>query len=766
MMTIDLLANLNPQQLAAVTAPDGAILVLAGPGSGKTGVLTRRIAYLIRERGVRPWHIMAVTFTNKAAAEMRHRVQNYVPGDMGMGFQIGTFHSTCARILRTEFEYTPYKKDFVIYDTDDQISTITRVLEDLDIDKKKNSPRAILAAISHAKNEMILPEQYSGNDYFTEIVSRVYPLYQRYLVNANALDFDDLLVQMVLAMQNSQTLREKYQMRYPYVLVDEFQDTNSVQYQLVQLFGAPQNNIFAVGDEDQSIYAFRGADYRNVLRFRHDYPNAQVILLEQNYRSTQIVLDVARAVIDRNQNRTVKQLFTDKKGGEKVNIYEAYDDEYEARFVSDQIAYLRSRGYKYSDMAVMYRTNGQSRALEDRFIHQTTPYTLVGDVSFYKRREIKDLLGYLRVIHNPEDRVSLERIINIPKRGIGEKSVADFYRWLEIHQLTAEEGLFKLQNGEAVALAPRIAKSMTEFALQLFKWRDMVETGYLVQLFDTIVSDLKYRVYLREISETEPEAQTREENLEVLRISMRQADDDQKPLSEVVADAVLMQEAAETVESSNSDKVTLLTLHAAKGLEFPVVFITGLEQGILPHQRSIENPDDIEEERRLFYVGITRAKERLYISYAFRRFTYNGSTSNDKSRFLMDIPLELVDSPPASLVSESHFNRQAQMTRWESPRSSGLNRLNSDLAKQKAQESANNPVKPSGLAGKIVPFPSTSKPTQYRTGMDVHHAIFGKGKVIESKWQDGEELVTVAFSDKRYGLKSLLSSFANFTILK
>jgi DNA helicase II / ATP-dependent DNA helicase PcrA len=767
-MTVDLLHNLNPQQYAAVTATTGPVLVLAGPGSGKTGVLTRRIAFLIREMNVKPWHIMAVTFTNKAANEMRQRVMQYLDDEKLMGFQIGTFHATCARILRQEIDYTPYKKDFLIYDTDDQLAMVTQALQDLDLDIKKNSPRSVLAEISRAKNEMILPQQYMGTDYFTEVVSRVYPRYQHLMQHANAMDFDDLLMQMVLALQNSPMLREKYQRRYDFVLVDEFQDTNSVQYQLVQLFGAPQNNIFVVGDEDQSIYAFRGADYRNVLRFRHDYPASQVILLEQNYRSTQIVLDAARAVIDHNKNRTVKALFTNKIGGERITVYEAYDDEYEARYITEQIESLRGKGYRYGDMAIMYRTNGQSRALEDRLIYDSIPYTIVGDVSFYKRREIKDILGYLRLVNNIEDRVSFERVVNIPKRGIGEKSVKDFFVWLERDNLTIEAGLTRLVQGNPTPLATRTAKPMAEFAMLLFKWRDSYEDGKLLMLFDDIVADLRYRFYLRDISDNPGQAQEREDNLDVLRASMHRADEEEKPLAEVMSDAVLMQEATEAIPQA-ADRVTLLTLHAAKGLEFPIVFITGIEEGLLPHFRSLQELDGVEEERRLFYVGITRAEERLYLTYAFRRNLYTGGANHDKSHFLLDIPLNLIDNPPATLSAQGNEYRFSEITKWESKpaqasTTGGLGRLNADLQKAKQESFAPNPK----FAGKIVPFPGgvTSKPFTYKTGTSVFHDVFGQGMVIESAWDGGDEIVTIAFSDKRYGIKKIFVGMTNLRVLK
>jgi DNA helicase-2/ATP-dependent DNA helicase PcrA len=763
-MTTDLLANLNPQQQAAVTAPPGPVLVLAGPGSGKTGVLTRRIAFLIREMGVKPWHIMAVTFTNKAAAEMRRRVSQYVQDERLHGFQIGTFHSTCARILRQEADYTPYRRDFAIYDTDDQLNVVGQALQDLDLDAKKHSPRSILSEISRAKNEMILPQEYRGSDYFTEIVGRVYRRYQQLLEQSNALDFDDLLTQMVLALRGSAMLREQIQARYAFVLVDEFQDTNSVQYQLVQLIGAPQNNIFVVGDEDQSIYAFRGADYRNVLRFRRDYPAAQVILLEQNYRSTQIILDAARAVIDRNTNRTVKNLFTDRKGGPRLTVHEAYDDEYEARYVLEQIETLRLRDqYRYSDIAVIYRTNGQSRALEDAFIRNTIPYNIVGDVSFYKRREIKDVLAYMRLVNNPDDRVSFERIVNVPRRGIGEKSLRDFFNWLETQGYTLGAGLEHLRAGGDSPLSARLSRPLAEFATAFAQWQEKAQPGSLLALFDSIVGDIRYRFYLREIADTPQDAQNREDNLDALRATLQRADEAGMTLTDYVTESALMQDAAETRETGG-DRVTLMTLHAAKGLEFPAVFITGLEEGILPHFRSLEEEGGLEEERRLLYVGMTRARERLFLTYAFRRALYGSASSNDRSRFLLDIPTDLMDNPPATFGTDRGAMRYGEMTRWDSGQG-GLNRLKNDLARAAQGETSRHPH----IAGKIMPFPGAkpreNAPTRFRVGMKVFQEKFGQGKVIASKLEDGDEIVTVVFSAP-HGIKQLSAEYGRLTILE
>jgi DNA helicase II / ATP-dependent DNA helicase PcrA len=763
-MTTDLLSGLNQQQYAAVTAGEGPVLVLAGPGSGKTGVLTRRVVYLIQEMGVKPWHIMAVTFTNKAAGEMRHRIGNFL-GEKIPGLQIGTFHATCAKILRIEHESTDYKRDYTIYDTDDQLSAIQQAMSELQIDTKKFTPRRVLSAISHAKNEVILPQNYVGQDYFTEIVSRVYPQYQRILVDSNAMDFDDLLVQMVLLLRNNEVVRQRYQQQYSFVLVDEFQDTNTVQYQLVELIGKPQNNIFVVGDEDQSIYAFRGADFRNVMRFRQDYPEAKVILLEQNYRSTQIVLDVARAVIDKNINRTRKALFTEREGGALVTVHEAYNDEYEANYVMERIYDLMKREhYKLNDFAIMYRTNAQSRALETACRNHNLPYHLVGGVGFYQRLEIKDLMAYLRVVNNPDDKVSFARIVNVPKRGIGDKSLKDFHRWCSDASIPYSEGLDKLLTGEKTPLSARVASLFTTFAQQLRKWQEHLTENRLINLFDDIVADTGYTMHLHSVSEDNDQFEDRTQNMRELRGFLGTYEEEALTLSEFLQDQQLM-----TDEDRNTDDVsetiTLLTLHAAKGLEYPVVFITGLEEGLLPHSRSFDDPDGMEEERRLFYVGITRAKDRLFLSYAFRRSLYGGYNADTqiKSAFLFDIPENLLDSESANLGYSSEEYRYQQMTKWDSP-TIGLNRLSNDL---KQANKGTGHISDENVRGKIVPFPGSDagKPLRHKTGQKVQHSSFGRGTVIESKRKDGAEIVSVLFDNKKFGIKSLDAEFANLTIL-
>jgi len=749
--------GMNPQQAQAITAGDGPVLVLAGPGSGKTSVLTRRIAYLISEGHVPAHRMMAVTFTNKAAGEMRERVERLLD-DKLRGLQIGTFHATCARFLRMDAESIDYKQDYVIYDSDDQQRLIKAVMQRLNIDSKKFNPRAVLGSISKAKNEIILPQDYPAMDYFSEVVKRVYEAYQVALRSANAMDFDDLLLNMVLLLRHNEVVRQKYQSRFHYVLVDEFQDTNKVQYELVKYFAAPQNNVFVVGDEDQAIYAFRGADYRNVLRFRDSYPDPTVILLEQNYRSTQTILDVARAVIDHNVNRTPKALHTDKGKGDLINLYEAYDERYEAEYVLDQIHQLRmDEGYDYKDFAVMYRTNAQSRAMEQAFINASVPYTLVGGVGFYKRREVKDMLAYLRVVQNPDDNVSLDRIINVPKRSIGKKSWQSFQDWVRQAGITNAEAFERLLDGDPAGLSNSVRKKFTEFAQLLHEWRDIAETGNLLTLFDNITASLGYYLYLDDISKSPEETVDRADNVRELRGLLMYATEYEQPLHEFLAEQSLVADV-DSLKDDN-DAVTLMTLHAAKGLEYPVVFVTGIETGILPHFRSLEELEGIDEERRLFYVGVTRAKEKLYLTYAFRRALYSGGgNKTEASEFLGTIPVHLLDGSPTTLANVRSSQNYADQFRWNSP-TPKESRLTRDLREQKVTRSNGD----SKLKDKIIPFPDgrPEKPaSKFSFGQRVYHPMFGEGKVMGVM----HDMVDVIFDNEPLP-KKILADADGFEIL-
>ncbi len=745
--------GMNRQQQQAITAGDGPVLVLAGPGSGKTAVLTRRIAWLIREHRVPHHRIMAVTFTNKAAGEMRSRVESLL-GEHLRGLQVSTFHSACARFLRREAESVGYRPDYVIYDSDDQVALVKTVLKNLGIDPKKYNPRAILAKISGAKNEMILPAAFRSFDYFGEIVKQVYAAYQAALREANAMDFDDLLLNMVLLLRENEHLRRAYQERFAYVLVDEFQDTNYVQYELVKLLAAPQNNVFVVGDEDQAIYAFRGADYRNVRRFQESYSGADVILLEQNYRSTQNILDVARAVIDLNRNRTPKALHTDLGPGEMVSVFEAYDERYEAETVLEQIHQLRSQlDLNYKDFAVMYRTNAQSRAMEQAFVNATVPYVLIGGVGFYKRREVKDLLAYLRLIHNPDDRVSFERIINVPARGIGKKSQEAFFNWVTRDGLTISDALNRLFYDDPVPMSTAAKKKFARFAEMLTQWQELAKRGDLLTMFDKITAQTRYYLYLDEISKLPEEAADRADNVQELRGLLQYSLEDEQPLHEFLAEQSLVADVDSLKD--DTDAVTLMTLHAAKGLEFPVVFITGLETGILPHYRSFEEIGGIEEERRLFYVGVTRAKDALYLSYAFRRALYSGAGGiSSPSEFLADLPPRLLDGSPTTLASLRRAQSMEAQTQW----SSAPSRLERDL-RSNTVSSAN-----SELRKKIIPFPGFAKPAagenKFKVNMRVTHPQFGVGKVIGV--EDGG-IVSVLFDE--HGPKKVLADAEGFKAL-
>jgi DNA helicase-2/ATP-dependent DNA helicase PcrA len=552
---------------------------------------------------------------------------------------------------------------------------------------------------------------------------------------------------MVALLREDEVVAQRYQRWFEFVLVDEFQDTNTAQYELVRHFGQPQGNVFVVGDEDQSIYAFRGADYRNVLQFRQDYPDAQIVLLEQNYRSTQNVLDAARAVIDKNPQRTPKALFTDRVGGTRLNVHEAYDERYEAGYVIETITRLRDDNpYDFNDFAVMYRTNAQSRALEEACVREGIPYRLVGGVGFYKRREVRDLLAYLRLVNNPNDKVSFSRIINVPKRGIGKKSLKDFQFWAAQADLTYDDALARLMAGEETPLSGRAAKQFATFGVMLAEWRAVAETGNLIELFDQIVSGNGYSMYLHEISDTPDQAMERSENVRELRGLVAEASDNGVLLADFLAEQALVSDVDELTDEANT--ITLLTLHSAKGLEFPVVFITGLEEGLLPHIRSFDDVEAMYEERRLMYVGLTRAKDQVCLTYAFRRMMWGSSNANTPSRFLSDIPIDLtegVSSPIRHAADRQRFQRE---TSWEP------SRLDRDLSRQTEQGQTNK------LRGKIIPFGGMSPPqSRFRSGQSVSHPTFGEGLVIEIKHAGDDEEVTVAFANKKHGIKTIDANF-------
>ncbi|MDX2076556.1 MAG: UvrD-helicase domain-containing protein [bacterium] len=751
---IDLLTGLNERQQQAVTVGDGAVLVLAGPGSGKTRVLTHRIAHLLYNQHISPENIMSVTFTNKAAGEMKERLNKLLGGRVG-GLQIGTFHSICARLLRREGDHTRYGHDFNIFDTDDQMTVIRQAVREASIDTKKFSPDRLRYAISAAKNDLITPADYTPLDYFGEMVGRVYPRYQSALQDNNAMDFDDLLMQMVLLLRNNVEVRQKYERRVVHLLVDEFQDTNTAQYALVGLLGNPQNNIFVVGDEDQAIYGFRGADYRNVAQFRKDYPDAVQIILDQNYRSTQRVLDVARALIEKNPHRTPKLLFTDRKGGRKVIIQETYSEAFEAQYVLEQIESLRQKAnLAWSDFAIMYRTNAQSRAFEEACIREGLPYRLVGGVGFYKRREVKDLIAYLRVVNSSTDRISLERIINTPKRAIGDKSFQNFMEWVQNEcDNSLQRGYDRLLAHDFGTLPPKTARLIGDFVALIAKWRKIATQGKLTELFDTITTDIHFSLYLHEISEDKRQEQERQENVQELRGLLVKAQAEDLSLSDFLGDLALVADVEG--ETRDRDAVTLLTLHAAKGLEFPAVFLTGVEEGLLPHSRAFDEPDGLAEERRLMYVGITRAKDYLYLTHAFRRTIFGSNQTTIPSQFLFDLPGDDIEGISPMTEHMLLDRKVRQQSVWDV----------SPMPKPSTPPKVTTPDTPRqmGIRAKITPFSETqetNKPqTRFNSGDRVLHGKFGRGSVLLSKKEGEVEEVTVAFDDRRFAIKTVEAEY-------
>jgi DNA helicase-2/ATP-dependent DNA helicase PcrA len=726
---MDLLSDLNPQQRQSVEAPDGPVLVLAGPGSGKTRVLTHRVAHLVQARGIAPRNIMAVTFTNKAAREMRDRLEKLLGVSAAKELTLGTFHAICARFLRREAPHVGLSREFAIYDDDDQLALVKQIVKALNLDDKKYRPTTLQNKISQAKSELITPELFQPQTYNDEITLRVYERYQQLLRENNALDFDDLLMQVVILFDQNPAVLRHYQNRYEHILVDEFQDTNTAQYALIKQLAGTRRNVFCVGDEDQSIYRWRGADFRNVQRFREHNPDARVVLLEENYRSTQTILDAAQQVITRNVHRTPKKLFTQLGKGVPITFHESYNEDDEAQYVVDTIAQMVAKGPAQArDFAVMYRTNAQSRAVEDAFIRAGMPYRLVGATRFYARREIKDVLAYLHLIHNPHDAVALMRIINVPSRGIGNKTLA------ALEAVTREEGQSPYQvlkelgarkgketgNVLAAQLTPRATQALTEFVTMLDGWiarRDKLDVG---KLLDRVVTESGYGRYVNDGTE---EGRERWENVQELRGVAADYTHalGEHPLTAFLEDVSLVSDT--DTRDDSADAPTLMTLHSAKGLEFPIVLIVGMEEGVLPHSRSFDDPESMEEERRLCYVGMTRAKKRLFLSYAFRRTVWGDSDVREPSRFLADIPRHLIEGalpkPGASA---------ARATRWEPT---------PPLASRKPK----------------------SRELQFQVGQRVRHAKFGEGVVIESRADGSDEEITVAF--KKSGIKHLLASFAN-----
>jgi DNA helicase-2/ATP-dependent DNA helicase PcrA len=746
-MESPLLAGLNPEQREAVVHENGPLLIFAGAGSGKTSVLTRRIAYLIREREVRPYNILAVTFTNKAAAEMKQRTAALIGDRNAKEVWAGTFHSICARILRERGSEIGLPASFAIYDDADQMQIVRECLKERDYDEKQYQPRAILAQISSAKESLITPKEMLDSDFssaFDRAVGVIYAMYQERLTQASALDFDDLIMRAVQLLQQCQTARDHYQRRFQFVHCDEFQDTNESQYKLIALLSGLHKNLCVVGDDDQSIYAFRGANVQIILNFERDFAEATVIKLEQNYRSTKTILDAAYHVVKNNKSRAEKRLWTDKDDGDHITLLEAPSEVEEAVAIATIVRdACRDGSRKLRDFAVLYRTNAQSRALEEQFINFRIPYRIVGGVRFYERREVKDVLAYLRVALNPHDSISLRRIINVPARNIGLATAE------KIKHLAARDGILyweALQRCHEADLGARARASILGFVKQIEFLRKQSETMPVSEFINLVLDNTGYLVELMKEGGSR-EAEIRADNVkELISVakSFEEHDGDQGDTSlAAFLESVALVSDVDTLDA-DADAVTLMTLHSAKGLEFPVVFLSGLEEGIFPHLRSLGAQQDMEEERRLCYVGITRAKEQLYMSFADSRMIFGNVSRYQISRFVREIPMSLFIAknarPPAAPIYEYNFssgNAIPSRPKTETAPHWG------DLSRS---ASAN-----SGLA--------TATSVEFKLGEKVRHATFGPGTVVSMTSNNNDTQVTVAFAQP-YGIKKLMASFA------
>ena len=728
-----LLDKMNPQQKEAILTTEGPLLVMAGAGSGKTRVLTHRIAYLMSEKQVSPYNILAITFTNKAAREMKERVEKLI-GERGKDVWISTFHSMCVRILRRDIDLIGYDLNFGILDDADQLSVIKTVMEDLNLDPKRQSPKYFLSQISNAKNELKTPSDLN-KEFENEDVIRVYEKYQQTLFKNNRVDFDDLLMLTVHLFEKHPEVLSFYQNKFQYIHIDEYQDTNHAQYKIVTLLAEKFRNICVVGDSDQSIYSWRGANIENILSFESDYPDASVVLLEQNYRSKQMILNAANDVIKNNSGRRDKQLWSDRGEGEAIEYHRASDGDVEANYIADKIAYMRRDAYDYHDFAVLYRTNSQSRAIEQALLRQNIPYRLVGGQSYFKRKEIKDLMAYLRLICNPDDDLSFVRVVNEPKRGIGAASIDKLSHFAVESELSL---MSSIQDATGVVAKATLNKLM-DFKTMIYMLRAQIEDHSLASFIDLVLSQTGYLEMLE--NENTIEADSRIDNLGEFKSMATQFED--VDLDEILAEEeseeraddlptmtkliillndLMLQTDTETEEEANESKVTLMTIHAAKGLEFPVVFICGFEDGIFPLRSAIEQgADDLEEERRLAYVAITRAEDLLFITNAQSRYQYGMRSANPESMFIREI-------------SETYLNKTGIESR---PRPS--------FTLKEAMESK--------APKRQIKTVSLNSGSSWNSGDKVEHDTFGEGVVVGVKG----EVISIAFSAP-HGIKKLMGS--------
>ena len=721
-----LLTGLNKEQQQAVQHTEGPLLILAGAGSGKTKVLTVRIAHLLAQ-GVNPYEILAITFTNKAAKEMKSRVEGLV-GDVANRIWLSTFHSFCAKFLRFELDnFLGYNSNFTIYDTSDSQAVIKAALKALNLDDKYYPVGAMIGAISDAKNKLLFASDFrkQARDFYQQKVADVYEYYERELRKNNALDFDDLLLVAVKLLQSNEAVLDKYSKRFRYVMIDEYQDTNHAQYLLAKLLASHWKNIAVVGDADQSIYAWRGADIQNILDFEKDYPNCTSIKLEQNYRSTKIILDAANAVIENNEGRPKKNLWTDKTEGAKIQHFTAQSEHEEAAFIGDTIAKKHDiHGVPYGDMAILYRTNAQSRVLEEALIKRALPYTMVGGTKFYDRKEIKDVLAYLRVLYNPFDDLSLLRIINVPKRSIGATTVAKLQDYARANGTSLFMTLTQLHLVDTIK--GKTKEKLEEFGILIFTLVAEMEDKTVLDILESILDRTGYLAQLEE--STDPQDQARAENIgELLSVAKDFQDTNPSGTVEDFLEQVALVNDVDSFEQEES-KVTLMTLHAAKGLEFPIVFLGGLEEGLFPHSRTLMNPEEIEEERRLAYVGITRAEKELYISNATTRTVFGRTSSYLPSRFIDEIPEELVDGLRAKRKVPDDIKRHVPQHMSVTSR----------------------PVTKPIVRNEVI--------TDWKVGDTAIHSKWGNGKVINVAGEGAGMKLTIEFPTQ--GIRVVMAKFA------
>ena len=740
-----ILAGLNPQQKKAVQITEGPLLVVAGAGSGKTSVLTRRIAYLVAEKGIAPWNILAITFTNKAATEMRER-EHKLLGQQADSIWMSTFHALCVRILRRDAEKIGYTSNFSIADSAEQLTLIKHIQKEQNINPKMYEPRRILSAISNGKNDLLTPDAYSASasSPFEKVTAQVYQEYQKRLKNDQIMDFDDLIMQTLVLFKTDPTVLHYYQNKFRYLLVDEYQDTNQAQYELCHALAAQYKNICVVGDADQSIYGWRGANMENIMNFEKDYHDAgvQTVKLEQNYRSTGHILSAANAVIKNNSNRKAKKLWTDQGEGAKVTYYRAQSGDDEAHFIISKIQEeVEEKKRSYHDFAVLYRTNAQSRTVEESFVKSNVPYQIVGGHKFYDRKEIMDIMAYLKLVANPSDSMSFNRIINTPKRGIGPVSVRRFLDFARENNLSIL-GAFDHLNMSGITT--RAAAKLSDFGAKLRDAINFAKDHSVTGLTEKILQDFGYTAALK--AEHTIEAETRLENLdEFLSVTKRfddeyeendDSDETENALSDFLAEVSLLSDQDDL--ANNDDQVALMTLHAAKGLEFPVVFLVGMEDGLFPLSRALMEDDQLEEERRLAYVGITRAKRELFLTNAYSRMMYGRMQNNPPSRFLEEIDQDDLDIENSVPITFSNDNYQTQTAPF----------ANSD---ERAHAQVYTPkIKPAGAVG--------AEKKGWNVGDQVEHKSWGKGVVTKVNGKGEDMELDIAFSGK--GIKRLLAAFA------